>query len=372
MVSVRPNRRRLIWGSLSLFLAVSVVASAIAYRKYQLILQSALASASMPEASETVTTALVATETFRRTATAIGTVLAPQSITLRNEVAGTVVSEVLTPGAIVEAGQILVQLDTSIEQAQLDFANAQLDVASSAFKRTERAALSNAAAELEVEQARALRNQALAEVARWEAVIARKTLKAPFRAKLGLSDTHVGQYLSEGTTITTLQGIEDHVFVDFAVAQHVAESLDVGSMVELQIEGESHQAPVVALDSRADRGTRNTNVRARLDQPPPAARPGDSVVVRAAFGPEQTVVTVPQPALRRAPQGAFVYVVTLDERQQPRAHVRGVQTGGSIGTGAAILQGLVAGEQIVVDGSFKVREGSLLNIAQPNPAMVVR
>mgnify|MGYP003694230859 CR=1 FL=1 len=189
------------------------------------------ASSHQPEPTEAVTTAVAVERQYRQSTTSIGTVLALRSITLSNELAGTVRRVNLTPGQVVEEGTVLVGLDVSVEEADLQAQQARAALAETTLERLKRLQQAKATSQEEVDQASAAQDVALAETARIKAVIARKTIRAPFRARIGISDVHIGQYLAEGTELTTLQGVETAANVDFTVAQSVAAALHQGDLV---------------------------------------------------------------------------------------------------------------------------------------------
>jgi len=321
------------------------------------------------EPAELVTIATAAPREHRPTATAIGTVLALQSVTLRNELAGTVRQVALESGAIVQPGTVLVALDVSVEKAELAAARAQADLAATMLGRLERLRGAQATSQEEVDQAHAQRDVAFARIAEIEATIAKKTIRAPFRARVGIADVHPGQYLNEGVVLTTLQGVSDAVHVDFNVAQAVAASLHEGAKVSIVVaDGEPPlEARVVAIDSRVDPTTRNATVRARLSgvRFPPA--PGSSVRVEVPSGGTVTALALPVGALRKGPAGDHVWVVAPDSTGTMRAHERTVQSGPVLGDTVLIVGGLQAGEQVAASGSFKLRE-SLKVEAQPAAA----
>jgi membrane fusion protein (multidrug efflux system) len=298
--------------------------------------------------------------TYRSTVTAIGTIRAPRSITLRNEIAGQVVEVPLQAGQIVEKGQTLLVLDRSVDDAMLRSAMARQRMAKSMLERTRRVASANASSGNEIDQSEAEMAQADAEVARLRAIIDKKTLLAPFRAKAGLLNTHVGQYLSEGTEITSLQGIDDHIHIDFMMPQVVADSVQIGDKVRLMTSPEPLWAEVIAFDSMADRSTRNLMARAQLNNPPSHLQPNDSIKVEIAYGPERRGIAIPAEALRRSPTDVFVFVAVLEKSDEQRARARGVFPGQTIGNSVMIGTGLSENDQVIVDGSFKLRDGSLV------------
>jgi membrane fusion protein (multidrug efflux system) len=220
---------------------VGLVATAgcLAAWKYASMVEADAASAKQPEPVESVRVAVAKEVDHRHTTISIGTLIALRSISLRNELPGTVSRAMLTPGQIVDAGTLLVALDVSVEEAELKAQEAQAALAETTLVRMQRASENRAASQIEVDRARADRDVALAQIARIKAIIARKTIRAPFRARVGLADVHPGQYLNQGTQLTTLQGVDDAVHVDFTVAQPVAAELRVGDRVDVFTNSES-------------------------------------------------------------------------------------------------------------------------------------
>ena len=356
-------------GSALLLGIILSTGTALAAWKYSELEESEAAAASQPEPMEVVTTTVARTREHRPTTTSIGTVLALRSITLRNEVAGTVKRATLTPGQIVEAGALLVALDVSVEEAELEAQAAQAGLAQTSLDRLQTLSRHQAVSQEEVDQARAARDVAQAQMARTRAIIARKTIRAPFRARVGLADVHPGQYLNEGTELTTLQGVADEAHVDFTVAQRVAAGLRVGDRVGVIAGNEASPIParIVAIDSRVDPTTRNASVRARIADARQAA-PGASVRVLVPAGAPTQAVAVPVSALRKGPGGDHVFVIAPDTTGKSRAHLRPVRSGSVVGDEVLVEEGLEAGEQVATSGSFKLRESLLVAVASDSAA----
>jgi membrane fusion protein (multidrug efflux system) len=357
------NRQHLI-RSASIVGGVVAAAVLLAAWKFTSLQAAQEAAANQPEPVESIVTAAAREREHRPATTSIGTVLALRSITLRNELAGTV------PGQVVEPGTVLVALDVSVEEAELQAQKAQTDLAEQLLARTSRMTAQRAASEMELDAARAERDVALAQMARTRAVIARKTIRAPFRARVGISDVHPGQYLNEGTLLTTLQGVDSSAHVDFTVAQQVAAGLRQGDTVEVLATNNSPPvaARILAIDSRVDPTTRNATVRARIDGGAAGSQsavpsPGASVRVRIPVGAPRMAIAVPTNALRKGPAGDHVFVIAADDSGKTRAHVRAVQSGPAVGDEVIIHDGLAAGEQVAVSGSFKLREAVLVSVA---------
>ncbi len=353
-------------GSALLLALVILIGIGLAAWKYESIQNQQAASANQPEPMEWVTIAVARSIDHRQTTTSIGTVLALRSITLKNELAGTVREVRLISGQIVEAGTLLVALDVSVEEAELRAQAAQVALAKTVLNRREHLNQELATTQEEVDRARADLDVARAQIARTKALIAKKTIRAPFRARVGIADIHPGQYLDEGTLLTTLQGVGEAVHVDFTVAQQVAAGLRVGEAVEVLAAGDSPtlMARIVALDARVDPTTRNAMIRARIEGTRNVPAPGASVRVRVPVGLQRTVVAIPISALRKGPGGDQVFVITPDKDGRNRVHTRQVESGPMFGDEIVVHAGLAAGEQIAAAGSFKLRDGILISVAE--------
>jgi membrane fusion protein (multidrug efflux system) len=331
------------------------------------------AAASQPEPMEVISAATAEAREHLRTTTSIGTVVALRSITVRNELPGTVRYTHLTPGDVVDQGTVLVGLDVSVETAELQAQQAQLKLAETQLARMQRMVEKKAAAEQELDSARAQYDVAAAQIARTKAVIARKTIRAPFKARIGISDVHEGQYLNEGTELTTLQGVADSAYVDFTVAQQVAAALRKGAPVNVYTTESAQpiKAQVLALDSRVDPTTRNAVVRARIADQGNAPSPGASVRVEVPVGSARQVVAIPASALRKGPGGDHVFVL-VEDQGKTRVKMRAVTVDALQGDEVVISRGLEVGERVAASGAFKLRESALVALAnepaQPDAA----
>lgn len=352
-----------------LLLFITALGLALGAWKYFTLQAVDAASSDQPEPAEAVTAATATTREHRRETTVIGTVLALRSVTLQNELAGTVHEVNLRPGAVVEAGTVLVALDVSVERAELDALEAQAALARTTLARLERLRAEDATSEIEVDEARAARDVALARIARTRAIVARKTIRAPFTARVGLADLHAGQYLDAGTTLTTLQSVSDALHVDFVVPQDLAAGLRPGGEVDVLVNGSAtpRRARIVALDARVDPATRSTVVRARLGDAPDALAPGASVRVRVGRGPAGSAVAIPGSALRQGPEGDHVFVLADDASGRLRAGRRMVTTGGTFGDEVLVVDGLRAGERVAASGSFKLRDAMAVVVRDAAP-----
>jgi membrane fusion protein (multidrug efflux system) len=356
------NRR--LFASAVLIGVVVATGSALAAWKHSALEQANQAAVSQPEPAESVAVAIAQQREHSPSTTSIGTVVALRSITVRNELPGTVRTAALVPGQIVAAGTVLVALDVSVEEADLQALRAQAALAETQYARMQRMVQQRAASEMEVDTAKAERDVASAQIARTEAVIARKTIRAPFRARVGISDVHPGQYLNEGSLLTTLQGVDEHAYVDFSVAQQIAARLRAGDSVNVVANAgsETAVAAIVALDSRVDPTTRNAIVRARIADKANALTPGASVRVQVPVGDARTAVAIPASAVRKGPAGDHVFVLVTDNAGNVRARVRQVRIDTVAGDEALIETGLSPGEKVAASGSFKLRDSALVAV----------
>jgi membrane fusion protein, multidrug efflux system len=197
-----------------------------------LSIQTSMAQGGWPEPANAVVVAQAVEQDWQPVISTTGTVMATRFATLQNEVEGTITEMRMTSGQVVEEGQLLLSLDTSVEAAELRAAQARQKLAEIRFERVKRNAANNAASADEMSEAQATLDAAIAASQQLQAVIDRKTIKAPFKATLGIVDLQKGQYLQQGTTIAALTGVDDHVFVDFAVPQEMAGRLPAGTPIQ--------------------------------------------------------------------------------------------------------------------------------------------
>ena len=357
-----PGRTRAWVGSILLLAAIGGTGFALAGWKEGARRDEAAAAASHPEPMETITVATARETTHRRVMTAIGNVHALRSVTLRNELPGTVREVRLSSGQEVEKGTLLVALDVAVEEAEIRALEAQLSLAERTLERLKRASDKGASPATEVDRAIAERDVMKAQIERARAIVERKTLRAPFPARVGMVDLHPGQYLDEGTEITTLQGLDDAVHVEFPLPQRAAAALAPGAPVEVvtDAEGEPRKASVVAVDARVDEKTRSAWIRALLSDASSGPKPGTAVRVRVPIGAARPGVVVPVSALRRGPEGDHVFLVVDDGKGATRAQSRRVVSGEILGDEVLVYEGLAAGDRVAASGSFKLREGVLV------------
>ncbi len=331
--------------------------------KYRSI-QAAMAGGGWPEPVMSVVVASAVVQDWQPVINTTGTVVATHFVTLQNEEAGTISELNMKSGQVVDAGLVLLRLDSSVEDAELRAATARKQLAELRLDRAKRSAASNGAASNEVDEAKAALDEAAAVCQQLQARIDRKMIKAPFKAAVGIVDWQLGQYLDQGSTIASLTGVDDSVFIDFAVPQEMAGKLPIGAPIPLFRMDEPEKpfmSTIVSDDMMLSDRTRTTRTRAKA-QNTAGLRPGMSVNVRLPASYPQRVVTVPATSIRRAAWGDFVYVLTTDAEGKTRAQQRGITVGPSLGERVIVRKGVEPDTKVVADGSFKLSENALVQI----------
>ena len=324
--------------------------------------------ASMQPPPEAVTTIAARQERWPATLSAIGTVAAVQGVTVSADLPGVVDRIAFDSGRAVREGEVLVQLDTRQEQAQLAAAEAQLQLAELNHTRMTSLVEQDAVSRAEFDQAAATHKQAEARIREIRATIERKTIRAPFSGILGIRQVNLGQYLTGGDPVVPLQSLNP-IYVNFAVPQQNAAQMRPGRTVEITI-GDLGNARftgrISALDSVVDPTTRNVQVQATLSNPGGKLRPGMFVQTEVTLGAPQTVVSLPASAISYAPYGDSVFIVADMKTPQGQSY-RGVRQqvvklGGARGDQVAVLSGVKPGEEVVTSGVFKLRNGVAIQV----------
>lgn len=321
-----------------------------------------------PELHETVEPALAEPVTWTPTTVAAGTVVSVRRADLRTEAAGTIREVGFAPGAVVTQGQVLIRLDTEIEEAELRAARAQARLARTSLDRARSLVKSRAGTEANLDRAEADLEAAEAQIALIQARIERRIVKAPFDGRTSLHNWAVGQYLEEGTVVTPLEGVDATLHVDFAVPQDAGSLLREGATVELLAPDGRVLGPatIVAANAGVARTGRTLSFRAAAPAAQVGLPPGAYVDVRAATGAPLTAVSVPLTAVRRAPYGDHVFRI-VEKDGQLRAAQAQVTTGPVTGDRILILSGLAPGDRIAGVGAFKLRDGLLVKTSAPDP-----
>jgi membrane fusion protein (multidrug efflux system) len=344
--------------------ATLLIVAALGFVKFRQI-QSAIAQgAAFQPPPEAVTTIVAGEDKWPSTLTAIGTVAAVRGVTVSADLPGVVERIHFESGQAVREGDVLALLDTRQERAQLAAAEAQRDLARVNFTRMEGLLNERVISRAEFDRATAEQRQGEARVGEIRAAIDRKTIRAPFSGILGIRHVNLGQYLSGGDALVTLQSLNP-IYVNFGVPQQAMAQVRAGRRVRVtgdDLAGLEFNGPITAIDAIVEESTRNVQAQATLANPQGRLRPGMFVQTEVIVGASNAVVPLPASAISYAPYGDSVFVVT-DLKDQSGKTYRGVRQqfvklGGSRGDQIAVLSGIKAGDEVVTSGVFKLRNGA--------------
>lgn len=298
------------------------------------------------------------------TRAAVGTLVAVQAVALGAEVPGRVRDISFESGATVKRGDVLVRLDTSAEEAQLAAAVADAEFARATLERTTKLRRSEVNAEADLDAAQAHAKQADAAVANLRAIIAKKTIHAPFDGRVAMRQVNLGQILSPGTPIASLQEVSP-IYVDFWLPQQALRDLKAGQRVRLRTDtfpDAEWRGQVTAVNPEVDPGTRNVLVRATFANDDGRLRPGMFGSVEVLSSEKRAVLTIPATAVIYAPYGDSVFAIEQQKGQGGQAvaaaRQKFVRLGEKRGDLVEVVSGLRAGETIVGSGGFKLRNGA--------------
>jgi membrane fusion protein (multidrug efflux system) len=357
--------KRSIWMAVGVILVIGAIAA------WKIItVRAIIAKSAGQKPAPTVVSSMKATEEiWERHLHAVGSFAAAEGITVANELDGTVTKIAFESGAQVKKGDLLVQLDISTEQAQLASAEAGADLARTNLKRAQdlRAKDTNSQADLDVGEAQARQTVANADAIR--AVIAKKTICAPFAGRTGIRQVNLGQFIKGGTAIVPLQAM-DPLFVNFYLPQQDMTDLTVGQVVQVTVDAYPDvvfRGAINAINAKVDDSNRNVQVQATVRNADERIRPGMFGGVDVVLPQQDKQVTLPLTAISYNPYGNAVYIVEdkgKDASGQPVLTVRQqfVQLGNQRGDQVAVLKGVKPGDEVVTAGQLKLRNGSAVQI----------
>ena len=363
-----------------LMLGVTVVLlGGLGFMKFKQVEAAMQAGASFQPPPEAVTSIVAQRDQWAATMGVIGTMEAVHGVTVSADLPGVVERISFESGQSVSTGDVLVELDTRQERAQLASLEAQSELARVNYGRMQQLVNAGVISRMDYDQATSQQKATEANVAEIRATIARKTIRAPFSGILGIRKVNLGQYLAAGAPMVVLQSLNP-IYVDFGVPQQTAAQVKVGSKLRVASEdlaGHGFTGRVTALDSVIDETTRNVQVQATLANPEGKLRPGMFVQVDVGVGAGRAAITLPASAISYAPYGDSVFVITdlKDPKGQTYRGVRQqfVKLEGSRGDQVAVISGVNPGDEVVTSGVFKLRNGAAVQVnnkVQPgnNPA----
>ncbi|WP_426417870.1 efflux RND transporter periplasmic adaptor subunit [Aestuariirhabdus sp. LZHN29] len=295
----------------------------------------------------------------------VGTLLSLHGVEVASEQSGIVSKILFRSGQSVRKGDLLLQLDDSVEQANLRSFKAQLNLAELNFNRDKTLIARKAISQTRYDQAKAELDQAQAQVQQTQAIIEQKSIRAPFSGALGIRNIEVGQFLPSGMDIVTLQA-SDRLYVDFNLPEQNVPLLRQGQQIEFRVEAHPDTrfvGEIQALDARINSKTRNILVRAVVENPERLLTPGMFADIRVLTGAPQPVTTLPETAITYSLYGDTVFKITADEEGTLSVLRHPVKTGRIQQDRIEILEGVEVNERVVTSGQLKLNNGTTVVIA---------
>jgi membrane fusion protein (multidrug efflux system) len=313
---------------------------------------------------ETVTAAVVQSESWGEHLTSVGSLTAVQGVTVAAEVAGKIVYLGFESGGVVQAGTILLKQDTDSEAAQLRGAEANLALAKLNFERNANLLKQNLVSRLDFDNAEAQYKQTESQGDSLRAIIGKKTIRAPFSGHLGIRLVNLGQMLREGDPIVSLQSL-DPVYVNFLLPQQQLGRIKTGLTLRVTsdaLAGQVIEGKITAINAEVDAATRNIQVQGTVANPKKILFPGMFVMVSVVLPERENVLVIPETAVLYAAYSDSVFVVEAEKNEKnglPAKIVRQqfIKLGKKRGDFAAVVSGLKEGDTIVSTGVFKLRNG---------------
>jgi membrane fusion protein (multidrug efflux system) len=350
-----------------MLVAAALLVGALGYFKLRQV-QAAVKGGAFQPPPSAVTTIVAKQETWPSTLNVVGTTAPVHGVTVSADLPGTVDTITFDSGKFVHEGEVLVQLDTRQERAQLAALEAQRDLAKINYNRMQQLVNEGVISRMDYDKSTAEQKQTEANVGEIKATIQRKTIRAPFSGILGIRQVNLGQYMSAGTAIVSLQALNP-IYANFNVPQQVMSQMRPGQSVRISTDGASGHAytgRVNALESTVDESTRNVQVQATLANADNKLRPGMFVQVEVGVGAERTLFPLPASAINYAPFGDSVYVVTdlkgPDGKTYRGVRQQFVKIAGARGDQIGIVSGLHQGDEVVTSGAFKLRNGAAVAV----------
>lgn len=347
---------------------VVLLVAALALGKFLQIRQ--LIASSPKPGPQIVTATKVESLEWQPQLNAVGTLTAVRGVDLASEIAGLVREVRFKSGQDVQSGAVLVQLNADSDSAQLRSLEAAAELAATVLARDQAQLQAQGVSRAQVDADLADLKGKKALVAQQAAVVAKKTIRAPFSGRLGITTINPGQYLSPGDKIVTLQTI-DPIYIDFFVPQKQLSGLSVGQALNLNNDaysGVAFPGKISAINPKVDPTTRNVQVEATVANAKRQLMPGMFADVKVDMGEKLRYLTLPQTAITYNPYGSTVFVLKPDEGKDARKDERGnpqlvarqvfVTTGPTRGDQVAVLKGLSAGQLVVTSGQLKLKNGT--------------
>jgi multidrug efflux system membrane fusion protein len=357
-------RSRLLRSLLILVLVVAIVgvpALLVAFNNFRThAIATAIAGMRPPAVPVEVATAK--TEDIPKDLPGIGTLQAVHQVTVAPEVGGRVVKLFFQPGAVVHAGDPLVQLNDAPNQGDLANFQAQVRIAAVTLQRAERLVGRQYETQATVDADKAQLDEANAQVLKTEAQIAQLLVRAPFGGDLGIRQIDVGQYLSAGTAIVTLTDLSE-LYVNFTLPEQDRANLRIGQAVAITVDAYPNMkfpATLSTIEPQVSADTRTITVQATLANPDHRLLPGMFANAAVSLPPDKGVVVLPETAVDYSLYGDDVYILRQQQDGSFKAARTYVQTGRRFDGKVAVLKGIAAGDVVTTSGQLKLTDGALV------------
>ena len=351
-----------------MLVVVAALLGGLGFAKFRQVEAAIAQGASFQPPPTAVTTVVAQRETWPSTLSVIGTAAAVEGVTVSGDLPGTIDKIHFESGQWVHEGDVLVELDTRQEQAQLASLEAQRDLAKINYGRAQELVKAGVISKSEYDNASAQQKATEAQVGDIRAAIARKTIHAPFAGMLGIRQVSLGQYLAAGQSIVSLQSVSP-IYVNFGVPQQETPKVIPGHVLRVtngELPGMAFTGRITALDSVINEQTRNIQVQATVTNKDNKLRPGMFVQVELPLGQPRQVVPLPASAINYAPYGDSVFIVAemKDAKGNTYRGVRQqvVKVEGSRGDQVAIISGINPGDEVVSSGVFRLRNGAPVQV----------
>jgi len=323
-----------------------------------------------------VSVAEAKTEVIPNLLTAVGDLAAVHQVNVTSDVSGRITDIMFTAGSTVQAGSPLVQLFDGPDQGDLASFKAQATVAQLSLDRAKQLAARQFGPQSTVDSAQAAYDQANAGIAKTQAIISQKLVRAPFDGELGVRHVEVGQFLTAGTQIVSLTDLSE-LYANFTVTEKDSAQLKVGQTVRIAVDaypGRAFEGKITAIEPQIATDTRNIRVQATIANPDHILKPGMFATTTIVLPDKPAVVTVPETAVDYTLYGDSVFLITEKKEDDGKTSLTAVRTfvrtGNRIEGRAEIVSGLKAGDRVVAVGQLKLQSGAAVAISSDGPPPV--
>jgi multidrug efflux system membrane fusion protein len=305
--------------------------------------------------------------------TAVGDLAAVHQVNVTSDVSGRITDIMFTAGATVKAGSPLVQLFDGPDQGDLASFKAQATVAQLSLDRAKQLASRQFGPQATVDTAQAAYDQASAGIAKTEAIISQKLVRAPFDGELGVRHVEVGQFLTAGTQIVSLTDLST-LYANFTITEKDSAQLKVGQTVRIAVDaypGRTFEGKITTIEPQVATDTRNIRVQATIANPDRILKPGMFATTTVVLPDKPPVVVVPETAVDYTLYGDSVYLLTEKKEDDGKTSLTAVRTfvqvGNRAGGHAEILKGLKPGDRVVAVGQLKLQSGAAVTVSADPP-----